>query len=137
MSALDSRERDLAKCEDMRLHAERVQRFLGAHTLAEFQADEMLQAAVIRCVEVIGEAARQVSEETRGRAPEIPWTLIVGMRNILVHNYGAVDLEKVYSVAHDHVPVLLSQLAALIPALERDVGWIDEEERDEGPTRTV
>ena len=133
MSALDPRERDLAKCEDMRLHAERAQRFLGARTLAEFQADEMLQAAVIRSVEVIGEAARLVSEETRRRAPEVPWALIVGMRNILMHNYGAVDLEKVYSVARDHVPVLLSQLAALIPLLERDVGWTDKEERAEGP----
>ena len=72
MCALDPRERDLTKCEDMRLNAERVRRFLGARTLAEFQTDELLQAAVIRSVEVIGEAARLVSEETRCRAPEIP-----------------------------------------------------------------
>lgn len=116
----------------MRLQAERAQRFLGARTLAEFQADELVQAAVIRTVEVIGEAARQVSEESRRRAPEIPWTLIIGMRNILVHDYGAVDLEKVYDVVHDHVPTLLSQLAALIPLLERDVGWTDKEESTPG-----
>jgi uncharacterized protein with HEPN domain len=135
----DARERDLTKCEDMRLSAERALRFLGSHTQAEFLADELLQAAVIRCVEVIGEAARLVSAGTRERAPEIPWTLIIGMRNILVHDYGAVDLGKVYDVVHEHVPRLLRQLAILIPALERDAGWTDDEgsggTRQNGETR--
>jgi uncharacterized protein with HEPN domain len=107
------------------LHGERALRFLGARTLAEFQADDLVQAAVIRSVEVIGEAARQVSEESRGRAPAIPWTLIVGMRNILIHDYGAVDTEKVYDVVRNHVPALLTQLTGLIPELEHDVGWTD------------
>lgn len=127
MCALDPHERDLTKCEDMRLNAERVRRFLGARTLAELQTDELLQAAVIRSVEVIGEAARLVSEETRCRAPEIPWTKMIGMRNVLIHDYGAVDLEKVYTVAHDHVPLLLDQLSTLIALLERDVGWTDKD----------
>ena len=64
MSARESRERDLVKCEDMRLHAERARQFLGTRSLDKFVADEMAQAAVIRCIEVIGEAARLVSEET-------------------------------------------------------------------------
>ena len=61
----DPRQRDLVKCEDMRLHAKRARRFLGSHTLDEFLADELIQAAVVRCVEVVGEAARL-------RAPGIP-----------------------------------------------------------------
>jgi uncharacterized protein with HEPN domain len=61
----DPRRRDLVKCEDMRLHAERARKFLGGLSLDEFQADELVQSAVVRCVEVIGEAARLVSEETR------------------------------------------------------------------------
>ena len=72
MSALDSRERDLVKCEDMRIYAERARQFLGSRSLEEFLTDEMAQAAVIRCVEVIGEAARLVSEDSRRRAPDIP-----------------------------------------------------------------
>ena len=82
MSPLDPRERDLVKCEDMRIHAERARKFMGTRSLEEFLSDEMLQAAVIRCVEVVGEAARQVSEDTRRRATGIPWAQIVGMRNI-------------------------------------------------------
>ena len=76
MSGPDPRERDLVKCEDMRIHAERAREFLGSRSLEELLADKMVQDAVIRCVEVVGEAARLVSEETRQRAPGIPWSLI-------------------------------------------------------------
>ena len=123
MSALDPRERDLGKCEDMRIHAGRARQFLGTRSLEEFLVDEMAQAAVIRCVEVIGEAARLVSEPTRQRAPEIPWPLITGMRHVLAHDYGTVDLDKVYEVVTEHLPQLLGQLAGLTEALEKDVGW--------------
>lgn len=126
MSALDPRRRNLVKCEDMRLHAERACQFLGTRSLKEFQADEMVQAAVVRCIEVIGEAARLVSEETRKRAPGIPWPLVTGMRHVLAHDYGTVDLDKVYRVVTEHLPDLLTQLAALIKALEKDIGWKED-----------
>lgn len=128
MSSIDPRERDLVKCEDMRIHARRAREFLGARSLAEFLKDEMVQAAVIRCVEVVGEAARQVSDETRRRAPGIPWSLMVGMRNILVHDYGAVDLERVYHVVTEHLPLLMESVDGLIAALEREVGWQENED---------
>jgi len=56
----------------MRLHAERAARFLGGRSLDQFLNDKLAQAAVIRCVEVIGEAAKLVSDETRAREPGIP-----------------------------------------------------------------
>ena len=126
MSALDPRERDLVKCEDMRIHAERAQQFLANRTLEVFSHDEMAQAAVIRCVEVIGEAARLVSDSTRGRAQEVPWPLIIGMRNVLVHEYGTVDLDKVYEVVTQHLPALLASLQRIIRELEIEVGWNEE-----------
>ena len=105
MSPLDPRERDLVKCEDICIHAERARKFMGTRSLEEFLSDEMLQAAVIRCLEVVGEAARQVSEDTRRRATGIPWAQIVGMRNILAHDYGALDLVRVYSVVMEEMAV--------------------------------
>lgn len=123
MSARNPRQRDLVKCEDMRIHAERARAFLAQRTLDEFLRDELVQAAVIRCVEVIGGAARLVSEDTRRRAREIPWPLITGMRHVLAHEYGAVILDKVYEVVTDHLPELLTRLGPLIEALEQDVGW--------------
>lgn len=127
MSRPNPRERDLVKCEDMRLHAERAQQYLGERSLDEFLRDDLIQAAVIRCVEVIGEAARLVSEDTRKRASEIPWTQITGMRHVLAHEYGTVVLDKVYEVVKNHLPVLLTELLPLIESLERDVGWSDDE----------
>jgi len=128
MSALDSRERDLVKCEDMRLYAQRAKEFLGSRSQDEFLADEMVQAAVVRCIEVIGEAARLVSEDTRRRAPETPWPLITGMRHVLAHDYGTVDLERVYRVVTEQLPELLTHLRTLIANLEQEVGWSKDDE---------
>jgi len=132
MKRRDQFERDLVKCEDMRLHAERAVRFVGGRSPDQFLDDERVQAAVIRCVEVIGEAARLVSDDTRERAPAIPWPLITGMRNVLAHEYGAVILDKVYEVVTEQVPDLLARLRPLIVALEKDVGW-DEADGSEAP----
>ncbi|MCC5785413.1 MAG: DUF86 domain-containing protein [Phycisphaerales bacterium] len=123
MSGHNRLERDLVKCEDMRLHAERAVRFLGGRSLDEFLDDELVQAAVIRCVEVIGEAAKLVSDETRAREPGIPWRLVIGMRSVLAHEYGVVMPEKVHEVVTEHVPALLELLVPLIAVLEAEVGW--------------
>ncbi len=128
MSARDARERDLVKCEDMRLYAERAREFLGPRSLEEFVVDEMAQAAVVHCIEVIGEAARLVSEDTRRRTPEIPWPLIIGMRNVLAHQYGTVDFERVHAVVTEQVPDLLVHLRALITSLEQEVNWREDEQ---------
>jgi uncharacterized protein with HEPN domain len=126
MSALNPRERDLVKCEDMRIHAERARQFLGTRSLEEFLADEMVQAAVVRCVEVIGEAARLVSEDSRQLGSEIPWPLITRMRHVLAHDYGTVDLDKVYEIVTEHLPELLTRLVVLIKTLEKDAGWKED-----------
>jgi len=130
MKRRDQLERDLVKCEDMRLHADRAVRFLGGRSLDDFLDDELVQAAVIRCVEVIGEAAKLVSDETRNREPGIPWRLVIGMRNVLAHDYGVVMPEKVNEVIAEHVPEPLKRLGPLIAALEAEVGWDDAD--DEG-----
>lgn len=128
MNVPDPRERDLVKCEDMRIHAQRAREYLGTRTLEEFLDDDLIQAAVIRCVEVVGEAARLVSDDARRLAPEIPWPLIVGMHHVLAHDYGTVVLDKVFEVVTRHVPELLASLGPLIETLERDVGWEAEDE---------
>ena len=128
----DSRERDLVKCEDMRIHAERAIQYLDDRSLEQFLSNDMVQSAVIRCIEVIGEAARQVSEGTRRRSPVIPWTLIVGMRNILAHDYGAVNLDRIYEVVQSRLPELVGQLKAVISDLEEGVHWTDDQPNQDG-----
>ncbi|MFH1069150.1 MAG: HepT-like ribonuclease domain-containing protein [Candidatus Glassbacteria bacterium] len=130
MSALDPHERDLVKCEDMRIHTERARQFLGSYSLAEFRNDALVQDAVIRCIEVVGEAARLVSVETRNCAPSSPWSLVIGMRNVLAHDYGAVDLDRVYTVVTEHLPAMIKHIRDLIVTLEKEVGWREKMKDD-------
>ena len=72
--------------------------------------DVVLAAALERFVEIIGEAAGRVSDERKLAAPNIPWRQIVGMRNRLIHGYGAVDRDVLWNVVHDDLPGLIEKL---------------------------
>lgn len=80
----------------------------------EFLADRMRQDAVIRKLEVIGEAVKQLSEPTRHRRPEIPWRQIAGMRDHLTHAYLGVDLGLVWRVVERDLQPLDSAVTALL-----------------------
>ncbi len=71
-----------------------------------FLASEVLQDAVIRNVEVIGEAAKRVSAETRRCLAQLDWKAICGMRDVLIHDYIGVDLDEVWNVASSRIPEL-------------------------------
>src|SRR5260221_4144078 len=75
-----------------------------------FMASEELQDAVIRNVEVIGEAAKRVSAEVRGRLASLDWKAICGMRDVLIHDYIGVDLDEVWNVASFQIPELQTVL---------------------------
>ena len=75
-----------------------------------FMASEEMQDAVIRNVEVIGEAAKRVSSEARGRLASLDWKSICGMRDVLIHDYIGVDLEEVWNVASARIPELQAVL---------------------------
>ena len=79
-----------------------------------FLKDRKTQDAVIRNLEIIGEAVRQVSEETRARDATVPWKQISGMRDRLIHGYFGVDLELVWEAAEREVPNLQAKVAALL-----------------------
>ena len=73
--------------------------------------------AVIRWVEIIGEAARGVSEELRQAHPEVPWRQMVAMRNVLIHGYFDIDVDLVWSVAQNDLPKLGAQVRAIVEEL--------------------
>jgi uncharacterized protein with HEPN domain len=87
-----------------------------------FLTDPKTQDAVIRNFEIIGEAAKRVSETTRARAPEIPWSRIAGFRDVLIHQYEGVDLEGVWERVERDMPALKDQLIALGMELNRGTG---------------
>ncbi|MBN1815614.1 MAG: DUF86 domain-containing protein [Anaerolineae bacterium] len=85
--------------------------YLRDKTEQEFLNDVQCQDSVIRRLEVIGEAARRISDEGRAALPELPWKAMIGMRNV-IHGYDDVDLTVVWNTVKDDLP-------ALIEALER------------------
>jgi uncharacterized protein with HEPN domain len=76
--------------------------------------DRVLTLALVRCIEIIGEAASRVSDAVRSQHPEIPWVEIVGMRNRLVHAYFDVDLERVCDTLALDLPPLIVQLEQML-----------------------
>ncbi len=99
---------------DMLDAAERVLRYTAGMDAAGYGVDDKTQSAVERRVEVIGEAARQVSAATRLALPEIAWSAIVGTRHILAHEYGTIDQSTMWRIASVHVPSLITALQAAL-----------------------
>jgi len=80
-----------------------------------FQQSELHQNAVMRPLEIIGEAARLVSQQTRQAHPEIPWEQMIGMRNRLIHEYFRVNLKTVWETVQNDLPRLIALIEPLVP----------------------
>lgn len=84
----------------------------------DFLADVQLQDAVIRRLEIIGEAGRRISDNTRAAHPSVPWHDIVSMRNFLIHEYDGVDMDIVWDTVQSDLPKLISALEGILPLAE-------------------
>ena len=107
--------RDDALLLDMLIAARKIERFVSGLTVEQFAANDLVQSAVIRELQVIGEAARLITDETRTSVPQIDWHAITGMRNRLVHQYFSIRLDVVWETVHQSVPSLIAQLEPLVP----------------------
>ena len=112
-------DRDLAYLWDMREAAREVADMLDSMSEAEYLADRVVQRAIERCIELVGEAARRVSPERQTASPEIPWRSIIGQRNVLAHEYGDVDHALLYRTATQDLPALESRLGVVLDAAGR------------------
>jgi uncharacterized protein with HEPN domain len=84
----------------------------------EFPRDTQLQDAVIRRLAIMGEAARRVSDAAREAIPGLPWRQMVGMRNIVIHEYDDVDLSVVWDAVARDLPPLVDELGRKLPSAE-------------------
>jgi uncharacterized protein with HEPN domain len=91
-----------------------VSEFLGAMTRAELQSDKKTLHAVVRNLEVIGEAVKNVPTEVRDRHPAIPWQRIAGLRDILIHQYFGIDIDIVWDIVRNKLPELQQQVQAIL-----------------------
>jgi uncharacterized protein with HEPN domain len=101
-------ERDAAYLWDMLSAAREVCDMLKDVSVERFQAERVVMRATERCIEIIGEAARRISTTTRQSQTEIPWSDLIGQRNILAHEYGQIDHELLYKTATEDVPQLIA-----------------------------
>jgi uncharacterized protein with HEPN domain len=103
--------------------ADRIERYLGRDREA-FLRDTMVQDAVIWNFEVIGEVAKRIPEQCRVVHAAIPWRLMAGFRDVLIHDYEGVDLERVWRIAKEDLPAVKTAIAQSLPPLgqlEREI----------------
>lgn len=99
-------------------YAAKAESFLSGITLKNFKANEEKTLAVIRALEVIGEAARNIPKQIRKKYPEVPWDEMTGMRDKLIHNYFGVNLEVVWRTVKEDLPSMTKEVMEMIQALK-------------------
>lgn len=105
---------DTIRLEHMIDTCEKLERFTAGRTRDDLEHDEILLLALVKLLEILGEAASKVSEKTRAAGPDIPWRVIKDMRNRLSHAYFDIDASIVWETASHRVPGLLPALRALL-----------------------
>jgi len=108
-------ERDEVLLRDMLDAARDAQNFIVGRTEETLTTDRMFSLALVKALEIIGEAAGKVTSETRASLPQIPWKSIVGMRNRTIHDYRNVNFGVVWQTATLRIPELIVELEKLLP----------------------
>ena len=101
---------DGVRLRHMLAHAREAVAMVAGRRPDELKTNRMLQLALVRLVEVIGEAASRVAAETHRRFPGIPWAQVRGMRNRLIHGYEKIDLAVLWDTIQEDLPPLIVEL---------------------------
>lgn len=98
----------------------RITSYLLGKDRVAFDADPLLQDGVIRQLEIIGEASGRLSDATQARSLTIDWRDVIGMRNRLIHHYFGVDLDVVWTTAHDDLPGFEKEILRIIHEIDNE-----------------
>ena len=109
-----SRERDRVHLLRMRDAARHAQDFAAGREIDELNVDTMFQMAIVKAVELVGECASNISDELRAQEPQLPWKKMIGMRNVLVHRYWAIEQADFWDTVQNYIPRLIAELERLI-----------------------
>ncbi|MBO8182727.1 MAG: DUF86 domain-containing protein [Archaeoglobus sp.] len=106
--------------QDMLEAIEKIERYISSiRDSQDFMEQDMVVDAVLRNLEIIGEAAKNIPENLRSKYREIPWNRVVGLRNVVIHGYFAVDLEIVWVIIKEQLPELKKVLLKMMEGLEK------------------
>ncbi len=100
--------------QDILAACEKILRYSSGMDVRRIEEDEKTFDAVLRNLQVIGEAVKRLSEETRARYPQTDWRRIAGMRDVVTHGYFGIDPDVVASVVADRIPQLRDQIATIL-----------------------
>lgn len=108
--------RDETLLLDMLIAARKISRFADGLNRETLETNEMAASAIMREFQVLGEAARVLSDEGKKNYSQIPWNVISGMRNRLIHEYFNIDFDILWETIRNGIPSLTTQLEAVVPA---------------------
>ncbi len=109
-----SAEKDHTRLQHMLDYSREAVTLIQGKTRADLDEDRTLNLALVRLIEIIGEAANRVSLETQAIYPEIPWAPIVSLRNRLIHGYDSVDFDILWKIVADELPPLIVVLEKMV-----------------------
>ena len=109
----------LARVQHMLDYAREAADMTQGRVRADLDTDRMFNLALVRLVEVVGEAASWIESDFRALHPQVPWSDIVATRNRLIHEYDQVDLNRIWRIVQDDIPPLIAQLESIIAAAQR------------------
>ncbi|MCU0515202.1 MAG: DUF86 domain-containing protein [Anaerolineae bacterium] len=110
-------ERDELRLRHMRDAAQNALKFSQGRTEQALKDDLLFAYALAHALQIIGEAAAQITRETRGQYPQIPWDAMIGMRQWLVHGYDRIKHDLIWSTVHKDLVPLIEKLDAILPPL--------------------
>ncbi len=90
----------------------KIEKYVAGLDQDQFSANDLVQDAVVRELEIIGEAVKRLSEPFKVKSPQLPWKAIAGTRDVLIHDYISVDAEIVWKTVQDDLPILKSVLTS-------------------------
>ncbi|MEN4005760.1 MAG: DUF86 domain-containing protein [Methanobacteriaceae archaeon] len=104
--------------EDILESMDKIERYISDLTYETFEKNDLVVDAVIRNLEIIGEASKNIPENVRGKYPDIPWKRMIGLRNIVIHEYFGVDLTIIWKIITKNLPETRSEIESMFKTIE-------------------